>query len=201
MTPKTFDIQAFVDEQKLRPIHATVLALCFLVMFIDGFDIFMVGKIAPAVAQDFGVTPAHMTLVFLLQQIGLALGAFLVSPLGDLFGRKRMLVITFALFGVLTIATAFSPSILIMAILRGVTGLFLASVLPMAVALISEFTPKQRRATFIAVGMTGYSLGNVAGALAALLVPDFGWQSGFWLGGLMPLLLLPFLLFCLPESL
>lgn len=200
-TTGPFDIQAFVDAQSLKPMHVTVLALCFLVMFIDGFDIFMVGKIAPAIAEDFGVTPAHMTIVFLLQQIGLALGAFLLSPLGDYFGRKRMLVISFALFGVLTVATAFSPSILILAILRGVTGLFLASVVPLAVALISEFTPRHRRAMFIAVGMAGYSLGNVAGSFAALLVPDFGWQSGFWLGGMMPLLLLPFMLLCLPESL
>jgi AAHS family 4-hydroxybenzoate transporter-like MFS transporter len=201
MKPKPFDVQAFVDQQKLRPIHFTVLALCFLIMFIDGFDIFMVGKIAPAIAADFGVSTASMTLVILLQQIGLAVGAFLVSPLGDFFGRKRMLVISFALFGILTIATAFSPSILIIAMMRGSAGLFLASILPMAVALISEFTPKPRRATFIAIGMAGYSLGNVAGSLVALLVPDFGWQSGFWIGGSMPLLLLPFMLFFLPESL
>jgi AAHS family 4-hydroxybenzoate transporter-like MFS transporter len=101
----------------------------------------------------------------------------------------------------LSVATAFSPSIPAMAILRGITGLFLASVLPLAVALISEFTPVRQRAIFIAIGMTGYSLGNVGGAVTALLVPGFGWQSGFWVGGLMPLILIPFLLFCLPESL
>lgn len=201
MNPQAFDVQKFVDEQALRPVHLVVLALCFLVMFVDGFDIFMVGKIAPAIAEDFGVSSAHMTLVILLQQIGLALGAFLISPLGDYYGRKRMLVISFALFGLLSLATAFSPSIPAMAILRGVTGLFLASVLPLAVALISEFTPRRQRAIFIAIGMTGFSLGNVGGAVTALLVPDFGWQSGFWVGGLMPLMLLPFLLFCLPESL
>jgi AAHS family 4-hydroxybenzoate transporter-like MFS transporter len=201
MNPQTFDVQKFVDEQTLRPIHVTVLALCFVVMFVDGFDIFMVGKIAPAIAEDFGVSTAHMTLVILLQQIGLACGSFLISPLGDYFGRKRMLVICFALFGLLSVATAFSPSIPAMAILRGITGLFLASVLPLAVALISEFTPVRQRAIFIAIGMTGYSLGNVGGAVTALLVPGFGWQSGFWVGGLMPLILIPFLLFCLPESL
>ncbi|MXP27107.1 MFS transporter [Altererythrobacter indicus] len=201
MMPKTFDIQGFVDEQKLRPIHFLVLILCFMVMFSDGFDIFMIGKIAPAIAEGFDVAPASMTIVILLQQIGLALGAFLISPLGDIYGRKRMLVISFALFGALTVATAFAPSILIMAIMRGVAGLFLASVLPMAVALVAEFTPKKSRATFIAVGMAGYSLGNVAGAVTALLVPDFGWQSGFWVGGMMPLILIPAMIAFLPESL
>lgn len=198
---RSFDIQAFIDEQRTKPIHYIVLALCTIVMFIDGFDIFMVGKIAPAIAQDFGITPAGMTMVFLLQQIGLALGSFFISPLADYFGRRRTLVISSIIFGLLTILTAFSTSILMLAVLRGVSGLFLAGVLPIAVALLSEFTPKQRRSSFIAVGMAGYSLGNAAGAGVALLVPDFGWESGFWIGGLMPLLLAPFMMMSLPESL
>ncbi len=201
MDARTFDLQDFVDRQRVGSVHVTVLLLCFLVMFIDGFDIFMLGKIAPAIAADFGVSRASMTLVVTLQQVGLAAGAFLISPLGDRLGRKRMLVFSAMAFGVVTVATAFTGSILSMAVLRGIAGLFLASVLPIAVALISEFTPKARRATFIAVGMAGYSLGNAAGALAAIAVPSFGWQAGFWAGGLAPLILAPILLLKLPESL
>jgi AAHS family 4-hydroxybenzoate transporter-like MFS transporter len=196
-----FDIQAFIDRQKLKPTHFVVLLLATLIMFIDGFDIFMVGKIAPAIAEDFGVSPASMTLVFLLQQAGLAIGAFLVSPLSDYFGRKRMLVISSTIFGFLTLSTVFAPSIAMLAVLRGLAGLFLAGVLPAAVALLAEFTPKQRRSTFIAMGIAGYSAGAAAGAAVALLVPDYGWESGFWIGGLMPLLLVPVLIVSLPESL
>lgn len=196
-----FDIQAFIDEQGTRPVHYAVLALCLVAMFIDGFDIFMVGKIAPAIARAFGVPPAGMTLVFLLQQSGLALGAFLISPLADLLGRKRLLITLSLLFGLLSILTVFSTSITMLAIVRGISGIFLAGILPIAVALLSEFTPRRRRATFVALGMTGYSLGNAAGASMALLVPDFGWQSAFWVGGIMPLVLVPIMMLSLPESL
>lgn len=201
MQTQAFDIQAFIDRQTIRPLHMAVLVLCFLVMFLDGYDIFMLGKIAPAIAKDFGASAAEMTPVILLQQIGLAFGAFLISPLGDQIGRKRMMVISAVLFGLLTLATAFATSIIAMAILRGLAGLFLAGVFPMAVALISEFTPQTRRATFIAIGMAGYSLGNVAGALAALMIPSFGWQGGFLAGGLLPLVLVPWMMWLLPESL
>jgi AAHS family 4-hydroxybenzoate transporter-like MFS transporter len=201
MHARTFDLQAFIDRQKVGMVHMTVLVLCFLIMFIDGYDMFMLGKIAPAIAADFGVSTASMTLVVTLQQIGLAVGAFLISPLGDRVGRKRMLVVCASAFGMLTIATVFTSSILSMAILRGITGIFLSAVLPLAVSLISEFTPKARRATFIAVGMTGFSFGNAGGALAAIAVPEFGWQAGFWAGGLAPLILVPILLLKLPESL
>ena len=88
-TPKTFDVQAFVDEHRLRPVHFAVMALCFLVMFVDGFDIFMVGKIAPAIAEDFGVTTAHMTIVILLQQVGTRSGRLSGQPIGRLFRSQE----------------------------------------------------------------------------------------------------------------
>ena len=198
---QAFEIQAFIDRQKISATHYSVLFLTTCVLFIDGFDIFMVGKIAPAIAKDFGVSPAAMTLVFLLQQVGLAVGAFLVSPLSDYFGRKRMLVISSIVFGILTILTAHAPSITILAVMRGLSGLFLAGVLPAAVALLAEFTPKKLRSTFISLGIAGYSAGSAAGAGVALLVPHYGWESGFWIGGLFPIILTPLMMIWLPESL
>lgn len=196
-----FEVQSFVDRQKLGPIHYSLLVLTILMMFIDGFDIFFVGKIAPAIAKDFAVSPASMTLVFMSQQAGLAIGSFLVSPFSDYFGRKRSLVWSSVIFGSLTLATAFVTSIEVMAIMRAASGLFLAGVLPAAVALLAEFTPAKRRSTFIAIGIAGYSAGSATGAVVALLVPKFGWESGFVIGGLMPLVLVPVLLRWLPESL
>lgn len=198
---QSFDVQQFIDRQRLKAVHYRVLAMLTVVMFIDGFDIFVVGKIAPAIAADFGVTPAAMTLVFLLQQMGLAVGAFLVSPLFDKFGRKRSLMLCCGVFGLLSVATTFATSILAVAVLRGLAGLFLAAVLPGAVALVAEFTPERRRSTFIALSIAGYSAGSAAGAAAALLIPDYGWQAAFWIGGLLPLALVPLLGLLLPESL
>jgi MFS transporter, AAHS family, 4-hydroxybenzoate transporter len=197
-----FRIQDFVDGQQVRPIHYGILAICMFVMFVDGLDIFLVGKIAPAIAQGMGEDPAAMTLVFFLQQIGLAIGAFAATPLADRYGRRRMLVYSATLFGVLTIATAFATTIVQLAILRGICGVFLAGGLPMAVALLAEHTPKQRRGTFIALSFAGYSAGSAAGgAIAAWLIDIYGWESGFIVAGVLPLLAVPIMLLFLPESL
>jgi AAHS family 4-hydroxybenzoate transporter-like MFS transporter len=197
---KTVDLQAFLDRQPFSRGHLKVAVLAVLAMFIDGFDIFMLGKIAPAIAQGFGVTPAAMTLVFMMQQAGLAVGSFVVSPLSDLFGRKRLLVISFVIFGVLTIAAAYSRTILQLAILRGISGLFLAGVLPAALALVSEITPKRYRSTVTGLAMAGYSAGNAGGASVAFLVPVYGWEAAFWVGGLLPLALVPILAIFMYES-
>ncbi|MDB5719076.1 MAG: hypothetical protein JWM38_2503 [Sphingomonas bacterium] len=197
-----FDIQAFVDRQRVRAIHISVLMVMTLVMFIDGFDIFMIGKIAPAIADGFGQPAAALTKVFFFQQIGLAIGAFAATPLADRVGRKRMLLITSTAFGVLTLAGAFATSLDQLAILRGLSGIFLSGGLPVAMALLAEITPKHRRSTFLAISLAGYSSGSASGAaVAAWLVADYGWQSGFWVGGILPLVSVPLLLFLVPESL
>ena len=142
-----------------------------------------------------------MKLIFELQQAGLAVGSFVVSPLSDLYGRKRLLVISFIIFGLLTIAGAFAQSIVQLAVLRGLAGLFLAGVVPAVLSLVSEITPRKHRSTAVGLAQAGYSAGNAMGASVAFLVPVYGWQSAFWVGGMLALMLAPLLAIFLHESL
>lgn len=196
-----FDVDEFVDRQPLGRMQWTVLLVCGLVCFIDGFDIFMIGKIAPAIAADFGQPAAAMEFVFLLQQIGLAAGAFIVSPLADRLGRRRMLAWSCALFGSITFASIYAQNLEQLGWLRGFAGMFMSAGMPIALALISEMTPKHRRSMFVAIALAGYSTGNAAsGVVAAWLVDAYGWESGFVIGGVVPLLCIPLLYLFVPES-
>ncbi|MDB5684242.1 MAG: hypothetical protein JWM75_1940 [Sphingomonas bacterium] len=186
---RTIDVQRVVDDQSIGRIHIVLLILCTLIMFIDGFDIFMVGKLAPSIAEDFGQPASSLTLLFLLQQIGLTLGAFTIGPISDRFGRKRVLIWCALAFGGLTLASLVAQSVLQLAILRGIAGIFLSGVIPNATALLSELAPRGRRSSFISIAFGGYTAGGAAGAAVAVwLLEDYGWQSGFWIGGLLPLL-------------
>lgn len=197
-----FDIEDFVDRQRIGRAQIAVLLVCGLVCFIDGFDIFMVGKIAPAIAADFGQPSEAMAFLFVCQQIGLAAGAFVISPLGDRFGRRRMLVWACAAFGLVTLVSIHAQTLTQLALLRGLAGVFMAAGLPIALALISEMTPKHHRSMFIAIALVGYSSGNAAsGAIAAWLLDIYGWESGFVIGGVVPLICIPLLLIFVPESL
>ncbi|MGC1271431.1 MAG: MFS transporter [Croceibacterium sp.] len=196
-----FDIEDFVDRQPIGRTQLAVLLVCGLVCFIDGFDIFVIGKIAPAITADFGEKPEAMGFVFLLQQIGLAAGAFLVSPLADRWGRRRMLVWACGAFGAITFASIYAQSLTQLAWLRGFAGLFMSAGMPIALTLISEMAPKRRRSLFVALALAGYSTGNAAsGAVAAWLLDIYGWESGFVIGGIVPILCIPLLLLFVPES-
>ena len=183
------NVQAVIDRQRLQSPHFVLLALCTFVMFIDAFDIFMVGQIAPAIAKGMGEPPARLTIVFLVQQIGLAVGAFTISPLSDRWGRKPLLIGCTLAFGALTLVSLAATSLLMLAILRGFAGLFLAAVIPNASALLTEFAPPRHRASFVTFSFVGYVAGSGAAALVTLfLLGQYGWRSCFVIGGVMPFL-------------
>jgi len=195
------DVQAFVDRQPLRRLTLRTIVLCALIMFIDGFDIYVIGQIAPLIAADLGEPVENLTQVFLLQQIGLSIGAFVISPLPDRFGRKPVLIVCSLVFGAVTLLSTGASSLWELAVLRAAAGVFLAAVIPKATALISEITPPRYRSSFIAVAFCGYVLGTLAAALCVVFLVDrFGWRSCLVLGGVMPLLFVPLCWHLLRES-
>jgi AAHS family 4-hydroxybenzoate transporter-like MFS transporter len=103
--------------------------------------------------------------------------------------------------GVFSIATPFAGSIDTLLVLRFLTGLGLGGAMPNVIALSAEYTPARLRSTAIGVMFCGFPLGAVLGGLlAAQIIPAFGWQSVFIIGGVVPLLFSFVLAFALPES-
>jgi len=199
---ETFDVLPVIEGQTRIAPHLPALILITLIMLIDGYDVFMLGKIAPAMAADFGEPVTGLTLVFVLQQIGLALGSFLVGPISDRYGRKTVILISVTAFGMLTLAPIWATSLLQVAALRGAAGLFLAGVIPNATAMLTEFAPPHRRASFVSIAFTGYTAGGAGSALVVIwLLDSQGWQSAFLIGGLVPLVLVPIFALVTDESL
>jgi len=197
-----FDIQAVIDRQKRLLPQMPLLVLMTFIMLLDGYDVFMLGRIAPAMAEDFGEPIAGLTLVFVVQQIGLAIGSFLIGPLSDRYGRKSLLLACVVAFGLLTLAPIWANSLLQVAVLRGIAGLFLAGIIPNAAAMLTEFAPPHRRASFVSIAFTGFTAGGAAGSLVAMwLLDDYGWEIGFWIGGIIPLLVAPIFALVTDESL
>jgi len=195
-----FNVAEFIDGRSIGRREITMLVICSLVLFIDGFDMYFLGKIAPAIAEGLGGQAVDMTEVFTFQQVGMAVGAFLMPPLADRIGRRPVLALCLLVFGALSLWSVFATSFTMLAWLRGISGIFFSAMLPIGLAYLSEMTPRHRRASFIAIALVSFSGGNLAsGAMTAWLLDIYGWQVGFWLGGILPLAALPLLLL-VPES-
>jgi MFS family permease len=178
-----------------------VLALCLIVMIIDGFDAQAVGFVAPLISMEWAVPKASFSAVFAAGLLGMALGALLFGALADRFGRKIILVLCSLAFGTLTIGKAFASSTLALTVLQLLAGLGIGGAMPNAIALVSEYAPVKRRSLMIAVATAGYSVGaSGAGFLTARLAAVYGWQATFLVGGIAALAMVPALIALLPES-
>ncbi|HEU4650123.1 MAG TPA: MFS transporter [Croceibacterium sp.] len=195
-----FDVEAFIDERRIGWREVLMLLVCSLVLFIDGFDMYFFGKILPAIAAGLGARPADMDVVIFWTYVGMAVGAFVMPPLADRIGRRPVLALCALCFGILSIVAVWSQTVTHMAILRGLSGIFFAAMLPIGLALLSEMTPRRWRAFFMAMALVLFSAGNAASGVIALVHREFGWEIGFWVGGALGFLAVPLLLL-VPESL
>lgn len=200
MTNGRFDVEAFIDNRRIGWREVLMLVVCSLVLFIDGFDMYFFGKILPAIAAGLGAEPADMDVVIFWTYVGMAVGAFLMPPLADRIGRRPVLAICAFCFGILSIVAVWAQTVTHMAILRGLSGIFFSAMLPIGLALLSEMTPRKWRAFFMAMALVLFSAGNAASGVIALIHKEFGWEIGFWVGGVLGFLALP-LLWMIPESL
>jgi AAHS family 4-hydroxybenzoate transporter-like MFS transporter len=200
-TAGTVDIQEFINSRPVSRYQIMVIVLCFLVVAADGFDTAAVGYIAPALRAQWGATPAQLAPLFGAGLFGLMAGAFIFGPLADKVGRKVILVLTTAAFGVASVLSATATSIEALTIWRFVTGIGLGGAMPAAITLTSEFCPERNRSFLVMVMFCGFTMGGALGGLsAAALIADFGWEGVLILGGVLPLVLAAVLLFLLPES-
>ncbi|MFL5309808.1 MAG: aromatic acid/H+ symport family MFS transporter [Myxococcales bacterium] len=197
----TVNVQEFIDARKLSRFQVKVVALCALIVLIDGFDTQAIGYVAPAIVRSWQVNRAALTPVFSAGLFGLMLGALAFGPVADRFGRKPVLIFCTLFFGVMSLLTVTADSVQSLVVLRFITGLGLGGAMPNAIALTTEFAPRRIRATTVMIMFCGFSLGAALGGVAAAsLIAHFGWKSVFVLGGIVPCLAFPFLAAMVPES-
>jgi AAHS family 4-hydroxybenzoate transporter-like MFS transporter len=194
-------ISRSVDGVAVSAGAVRVAVLCGLVQMLDGYDLAAVGLAAPAIIKAWGVKPVELTSAFAFSSIGIMVGAMAAGPIADRFGRKPVLLASVALFGVFSLLTVWASSIFALVALRFFTGIGIGGAMPTTVALTSDYTSDRWRASAVMFMFTGNTVGGfVAGSIAALILPSWGWQGIFLVGGVVPLALLALLFFVLPES-
>jgi len=200
-TAQSLDVRSHINGRKMSGYQWLLLILCFLIVATDGMDVAIMGFLAPAITKEWGISRAAFGVVMSAAPIGLAVGALLVGPLSDRYGRKKLLMTAVAWFGACSLACAFAQDVVTLSALRFLTGLGLGAAMPNATTLLSEYVPERSRSTLLAIMFTGFNLGSgLVGFLAAALLPDYGWRTVLMAGGAIPLLCLPFYLWLVPES-
>ena len=195
------DVGALLENRPLGRFHFVTLALCFLILFVDGLDFGSANVGAPAILRAFGAEPGAMGAVFSWGYFGIFLGSVFFGMLGDRYGRKLGALLGVLAYSAPALLMPFATSLEQVALFRFLTGLGIGGVVPNVIALLSETAPKRYRISAVMASFVGYSLGNATiGQVAAWLIPVFGWWIVFVTAGLSGLTLFAVLIFLLPES-
>ncbi|WP_440108339.1 MFS transporter [Acidovorax sp. BL-A-41-H1] len=197
---KTIEINPVIDNARFTRFHWMVVALCALLLIFDGYDLFIYGVVLPVLMAEWGLTPVQAGALGSYALFGMMFGAFIFGPLADRIGRKKGIAICFVLFSLATFLNGFAKTPTEFGIFRFIAGLGCGGLMPNAVALMNEYAPKRARSTLVALMFSGYSLGGMLSAgLGIYMLPRFGWQAMFFAAA-VPLVLLPLILWKLPES-
>jgi len=194
-------LEELVDEQSFSRFNLMILIWSFLALLADGFDLAALASAAPALGRAWHIARADFAPALSASVFGILLGAPLLGVAGDRYGRKPAILASCVVYSLSTLSVVWARNLDQVMILRALAGIGLGGLMPNLIALNSEFAPRRMRATLVVLMFAGISVGGgLPGAVQALLIPKFGWQIMFWIGGLAPLALTAALLFSLPES-
>lgn len=123
MAPRTISVSEVFDTNRFTSYQFLVCGLCFLVTFLDGFDLTVIGVALPKMADFLHIKPGAFGLALAAGQFGPLIGSIVLGSLADRFGRKWMLFVSALIFGVFTLMTATITSVGQVALYRFLGGL------------------------------------------------------------------------------
>ena len=194
------DLVSRIENLPVGKFHYTLLWVVGLGWMFDALDTGIIAFILTTLVKDWALTPAESGWIVSIGFIGMAICAVCSGGLADRFGRKTMFATTLLIYSLATAACAFAPNLTWLLVFRFIVGIGLGGQLPVAVTLVSEYIPSHVRGRFIVLLESFWGLGWLVAALVSyFVIPKFGWQIAFLMGGL-PALYVYVIIKKIPES-
>ena len=196
--------QADLDARRFRTV-IWIVALATVGLIFDGYDLVVYGTVVSTFLRDpsqiGSVTPTLAGALGSYALIGVLVGALLAGSVGDIIGRRKVMLFAYAWFSIGMGLTALTTTTTLFGLMRFVTGLGVGALVATTGALVAEYAPKGRKNLCNAIVYSGVPLGSLCAAgLAIVLLPLIGWRGMFWIGALPLITLLPLAYFKMPES-
>ncbi|CRZ21410.1 aromatic acid/H+ symport family MFS transporter [Kingella kingae] len=202
MSGNNIDVRELLDSRDVSAYQKFIVFISFLIVVMDGFDVVIMGFVGPALKEAWNWTNSDLAPVLSAALFGLTFGALTAGPLGDKFGRRKVLTASVFIFGLFTLLVATASSKTEFIVYRFIAGFAMGGIMPMVATLVKEYSPVKRVSLLVTIVFAGFTVGAAGGGfLAAWMVPHFSWASVFVLGGVLPIITAVVMFFTLPESL
>lgn len=200
----TLTATAEQEAKRMRTV-VWVVSLATVGLIFDGYDLVVYGTVVPTFLKDPSqigeVTPAIAGTLGSYALIGVLVGALLAGSVGDILGRRKVMLFAYAWFSIGMGVTALTTTTTTFGIMRFVTGLGVGALVATTGALVAEIAPPGKKNLCNAITYSGVPIGSLLAALLAIILLDsIGWRGMFWIGALPIITLLPLAYFKMPES-
>ncbi|MDT2006102.1 MFS transporter [Rhodococcus opacus] len=194
-------ITEIIDKVPVSRFQRRAIAICLALAFADGFNVLAIGYAIPSLARSYGVAAADFSIVVIAALVAEILSNFLIAPLADRHGRKRIMSIGIVVFGLAAVPSFFASSVLALAACRFVAGIGIGAAVPNGFALGNEYSPTRLKTTTVTVLSSGTAVGGLTvGIIASWLVPARSGEALLLVAGIVPLVILIATWHWLPES-
>lgn len=178
-----------------------IVAVITYLNALDGYDLVATAFTAPHLSEQFGIGPATLGWVLSAALLGVGIGAAILGPLADRFGRRSIVLVSLLIDIVGLVMTGFATSAGTFIFWRLITGIGVGGVLASVTVVITEFSNVRFRGLAMAIYASGYGLGaTLCGVLAGRLIPTQGWEWVFFTGAALSVVALVLAFAVLPES-
>jgi SHS family lactate transporter-like MFS transporter len=178
------------DVRGMTRSQRAAVTAAFLGWALDAFDFFLLTFVLTDIARDFKVEVKSVAFAIALTLYARPFGAMVFGLLADRFGRRAVLQIDVLLYSLLAFASAFSPDLVTLLVLRTAFGFAMGGEWGVGASLTMESIPPKTRGMVSGLLQVGYPTGALLGALANLALPHVGWRGLLMFSALPALLVL-----------
>lgn len=150
------------------------------IQFTHILDFMIMMPLGPQLTRLFGISDAQFGLLVSAYTLSAGVSGLLAATYIDRFGRKRLLMVLYVLFGLATLACGVAPTYGALMVARILAGMFGGVLSAVGQTIIADVIPYERRGRAMGIVMTSFSVSTVAGVPLGLVVAErWGWNMPF----------------------
>jgi MFS family permease len=176
-------VSRFVWWKEASPDARRALVAASFGWMLDSFDVMLYAMVLGALISDLGMAKATAGLLGSLTLVASAFGGLIFGVVADRLGRRKALMASILIYSVFTAACGLATGAVMLAVFRVFLGLGMGGEWASGASLVSETWPAAHRGKALGIVQSSWAIGYAAAAaVAAIVLPVWGWRGVFFVG-------------------